>query len=151
MPFAVQDVAEFGRIKRTFSRFLDHDLAVDRDKLGQIAVPASPAIRIRPIGPGVADPEAWLAAIALGRREIGKIRLVALHRVDDRQPGIAKPLKQSLDVRDDPRDPADIVAEARAETAGLGEIALHIDHDDGAHWSSPWKGEWLRLDVDHDQ
>ena len=68
---------------------------------------------------------------------------MAFHRVDHRQAGRPKALDQPLHVGHDPRHAADVVAEARAEAAFLGEVALHVD-DDERHGVSPErKGEGL--------
>ena len=112
-------------------------------------MPGSPTISTRPIGPDVADPERRLAPVALGRRAVGKVGPVAFHRVDHRQAGGAEPLDQFLHRRHDRRDAADIVAEAGAEAAGLGEVALHVDDDERHRVRLEGEGERERVDFRH--
>ena len=69
--------------------------------------------------------------------------------MDDRQAGIAETLDEPFDIRHDPQDAADIIAEAGAEAAGLGEISLHVDHDKGEPVVLCRKGEGLCLDLGH--
>ncbi len=93
----------------------------------------NPTIRIGDAGPMgrvlIADADRGIASITLGRRQVRQVRPVALHRVDDRQAGIAKSLDQAFYIRHDSGDAADVVAEACAEAPGFGEIALHVDDD----------------------
>jgi hypothetical protein len=66
--------------------------------------------------------------------------------VDHRQAGGAESLDQPFHRRHDRHHPADIVAEAGAEAARLGEVALHVD-DDQCH--RPWpEGKRKRQCVD---
>ena len=112
-------------------------------------MPGSPTISTRPIGPCVADAERRIAAVALGRRAVGKVGPVAFHGVDHRQAGGAKPLDQPLHRRHDRRDAADVVAEAGAEAAGLGEVALHVDDDQRHRFRLEGKGKGERVDLRH--
>lgn len=69
--------------------------------------------------------------------------------MDHRQAGIAEALDEAFDIGHDPGDAADIVAEACTEAAGLGEIALHVDDDEGELIVLHRKREGFCLDPHH--
>ena len=115
----------------------------------RIAVPGSPDDQHAAHRARVADAERGIAAVALGRRAVGEVGPVAFHGVDHRQAGGAEPLDQPLHRRHDRRDAADVVAEAGAEAAGLGEVALHVDDDQRHGLRLEGEGEGLRVDLRH--
>ncbi len=112
-------------------------------------MPGSPTISTRPIGPASPIRSDGLAAVALGGRAVGKVGPVAFHGVDHRQAGGAEAVDQLLHRRHDRRDAADVVAEARAEAARLGEVALHVDDDQRHRVRLEGKGEGERVDLRH--
>ena len=112
-------------------------------------MPGSPTISTRPIGPTSPMRSDGLPRLRLAGGQVGEVGPVAFHRVDHRQAGGAKPLDQPLHRRHDRRDPADVVAEARAEAARLGEVALHVDDDQRHGLRLEGEGKRLRIDLSH--
>ena len=81
--------------------------------------------------PGVADALARGAAQALGGWAVRQIRLVPLLGVDDGQLPAAEGFEEALGGGDNGAQAVDVIAEGGAEAAGLDEIALHVDDDQG--------------------
>ena len=75
-----------------------------------------------------ADAHRGIAALDLDRRGVGQIGPVAFAGVDDENAGrrAAASTTRTVPPRLQPRD---VVAERRAEAAGLQKIPLHIDND----------------------
>jgi hypothetical protein len=75
----------------------------------------------------IADPHVETAALPLRRGQIGQIRAMAFTRMDDEHVGGARRRQHAPGRLDRPAQHPDIVAERRAEAAGLEKVALHID------------------------
>ena len=85
-------------------------------------------------GSGRADAQIRMAALDLGGRRVSEIRQVALARMDDEQPAPARRREHRPARLDHGREPRHVVAERLAESAGLEEVALHVnDHQRQAH------------------
>jgi len=74
-----------------------------------------------------ADRRVEAAARELRRRAVGEVRAVALARVDDRHAAGAREGEDGLQRLDDLQQHRDVVAQQRAEAAGVEEVALHVD------------------------
>ena len=96
-----------------------------------IWLPGSPITRMRPIGPCVADAQARVAAIALGRRAIGQVGPVRLAGVDHQAAGVAPGLEQACIAGTMASSSETSLPRRLAEAAGLDEVALHVDEDQG--------------------
>ena len=81
----------------------------------------------RPSGPVSPMPQLKAAARLLRRRAVGQLRVVRLLRVDDVQPVPARQRQQPPAGRHDALQRRHVVAQHRAEAAGLEEVALHVD------------------------
>ena len=123
----LQDVAELGGVERALAGLVDHDLAVERIELGNDVVAGLAADQDPPHRPGIADPQRRRAALDLGRRRIGQIGQMALAGVDDQHAGFARRLQHRRDRLHRARELRYVVAQRLAETAGLHEVALHVD------------------------
>jgi hypothetical protein len=71
---------------------------------------------------------------------------VALAGVDHHQPRRPPGCQQALRGRDGAAQLTDIVAQCRAEAAGLQEIALHVDHQQRRRGGAQREGIGLGLD-----
>ena len=95
-----------------------------------MSAPGSPRIRMRPIGPAIADAQATARRAAAWRAGSRRDRRAWFSRVWK----IGQPLsrnsgKQRGDGRHDRTHRREIVAERLAEAAGFEKIALHVDDD----------------------
>src|SRR3970282_816677 len=80
-------------------------------------------------GPRIADVELRSATFVLRRRESGQVGPMALARVDDEEARGAAGLEHALGRRQGLEQERGVVAERLAETAGVHEVALEVDHD----------------------
>lgn len=97
----------------------------------------------------VANLELGVAAVALGRRKVGEVRLVTFLGVDDRQPHFTKGGLELGDDRDAWLDILDVVAEQFSKSAPLAKVPLHVDADQGDVVDTEFVREWLRVDFRH--
>ncbi len=74
---------------------------------------------------------------------------MAFAGVDDRQSGSAEGGEQPCRRRNDCLQKSDLVAQCFAETAGLDEVALHVDDDEGRMVPIEVEVEGTRLDDCH--
>jgi hypothetical protein len=76
---------------------------------------------------GIADPQGRRATFDFGGRRVREIRQMAFARVDDEKTGFARCSQDIAAGFHRARQLRDIVAERFPESAGLQEIALHVD------------------------
>jgi hypothetical protein len=100
-------------------------------------------------GAGIADAQGGATAQALGGRAVGEVGLVAFAGVDDRQAGGTEGVHEPAQGGHDRLQAGDIVAERVAEAAGLDEVALHVDEDQGKPAGLPGERERLGHDLRH--
>ena len=87
--------------------------------------------------------------MALGGRAVGEVGAVAFAGVDHGHAGGAAGVHQAAQGGHDRLQAGDVVAERGAETAGLDEVALHVDHDQGELAGLPGERERLGRDLGH--
>ena len=129
-----EDPLEVRRVERALAGLVDDRLARQRPELVDDVVTVLPAHEDPAHGARIADPDLEPAAGLLRRRAIAEIRTVSLARVDDAEPKAPERLEHAPGRLDDPAERGDVVAEQRAEAAGLEEIPLHVD--DGSQTNS---------------
>ena len=132
-----RDVAEFSLVPG--DRFTENEISERLDDLvAWLADHQDAAHRAL-----IADAQCRVAAVALGRRAVGEVGLVGLpgmdHEAACRAPGFESLLRR----RDDGFEQGDIVAQGFAEAAGLDEVALHVDQDEGGLGDVEFVGERL--------
>ena len=118
-----------GGVEGALARLAQHDVAGLRRSSGTKPAPGSPATSTRPSGPGSPMPQLERAARALGaagsRRAARScascvwITAMPCARASASSRAQAGTMGRSSD---------DVVAQHRAEAAGLEEVALHVDH-----------------------
>ena len=97
---------------------------------------------------GVADAPGGRAARELGGGRVGEVGAVALAGVDHQDPRGAGGGERGRAGLDRPAQLADVVAERLAEAAGLEEVALHVDDDQGGAAGIEGDRGWLRPEED---
>ena len=95
---------------------------------------------------GIADAQGRRAAFDLGRRRVGQIGQMAFAGVDDQDAGVARRIQHRRDRLHCARQLRDIVAQRLAETAGLHEVALHVDDEKRRGRPVEIDRAWLRGD-----
>ena len=140
---ALQLLREAGGVEGPLARLLDDDLVRKRRDLTDDGGARLAGDQHPPHRAAIADADRRIAALALRRMQVGKIGPVAFHRVDHRQFRCPEAVDEPPHRGDDGLQAKDIVAEARAEASGLGEIALHVDDDerDGPRIEPEGEGE----------
>lgn len=81
------------------------------------------------------------------RRRIGKIRQVSLAGVDHKHAGVARGFQHRTDRLHRARELGHVIAERFTETAGLHEVALHVNDEKSA--GRPVELDRLRLGYDN--
>ena len=137
---------EVGLVEGALAGLVEHGLADQWGELRDDVVPSLAADEDAAHGAAVADAHRRRAALDLGARGIGHVGAMALARVDDGEAGVTGRAQQRTQGRNDPAQLGDVVAERLAEAAGLEEIALHVDDDEGA--LGRIDGDRARLCVD---
>src|SRR6478735_3665324 len=124
-----EHVLQLGGVERALARLVDDDLAIDGRQFVHDVVSVLTTDEDATVLAFVPNAFRRGATAQLGGRAVGQVGLVPFAGVDHQDPGLAGGGDQRCEWGDDLQQLVDVVAEARAETAGQQEVALHVDDD----------------------
>src|SRR5262249_33116620 len=118
---------EIGVVEGALARFFQHRLTRQWRQGWHNVVARFASNQDAPHGPGVADTQRGLAALAFGWWAIREIRAVGFFGVDDRQSVGPEAIEESPHRGDNGRQRLHVVAQGGTKSTGFQKVALHID------------------------